>query len=266
VIGLASQLNDKIANQPTKMMSGEAPGRVDSSAGLGFLYEAASVPLTPIAKNIADGASGVYRSLLRHLKDSWTDQKVVEVSSMDDSLAGIILDAEAGTMNLSQNAIPMPEEVDITIKSEVPVSTAKDEAELKESLKEGRITIDEYNFEVRKRGLTLPVGDEASWQNYRRAMLNNIILFGDGKTPGQITVGPFDVHRIHLNVLLAFVARPEFFAASVGVRDAFYEAIRERQAQMGVFPDQLPFPEESAEMMMEPGMLPQGEMPQLPMQ
>ncbi len=262
VIGLASQLNDKIANQPTQLMAGQAPGRVDSSAGLGFLYEAASVPLSPTAKSIADGVSGVYRSLLRHLKDTWTDQKVVDVSSLDDSLAGIVLDAEAGTMNLSQNAIPMPEEVDITIRSEVPVSQTKDEAELKEALAQQRITLDEYNFMVRKKGLTLPVGNEAAWQNYRRAMLNNIILFGDGKTPGRIMVGPFDMHRIHLDVLLAFVARPEFFAAATAIRDAFYEAIRERQAQMGIYPEQLPHPEDQAALMMgppqsaEPGQIP----------
>ena len=213
VIGLASQLNGNIANQPTQLMAGEAPGRMDSAAGVGFLYEAANVPLSPVAKSIADGVSGVYRSLLRHLKDTWSDQKVVEVSSLDDSLAGIVLDAEAGTMNLLQNAIPMPEEVAITIRSEVPVSQTREEEELKESLAQKRITIDEYNFMVRKKGLTLPVGNEAAWQNYRRAMLNNIILFGDGKTPGKITVGPFDMSRIHLDVLLAFVARPEFFAA-----------------------------------------------------
>ena len=265
VINLASQLNDKIANQPTQLMSGQAPGRVDSSAGLGFLYESASVPLSPVAKNIADGVSGVYRSLLRHLKETWTDQKVVDVSSLDDSLAGIVLDAESGTMSLSQNAIPMPEEVNITVRSEVPVSQAKDEAELKEALDKQRITMDEYNFEVRKRGLSLPVGDESSWQNYRRAMLNNIILFGNGENPGKVMVGPFDVHRIHLNVLLAFVGRPEFFAAATPVREAFYEAIRERQAQMGIYPDQLPFPEDSAEMMMQE-QPPQGGMPQMPMQ
>jgi hypothetical protein len=254
-VSLASTLNEKIANQPTEMMSGGAPGRVDSSAGLGFLYETSGIPLTPTAKNIAGGVSGVYRSLLRYLRDTWTDQKVVDVTSLDDSLAGIVLDAESGQLSLSMNAIPMPEEVDITISSEVPVSKAKEEAELKEALKDQRITQDEFNFEVRKRGLAIPVGDEVGWQNYRRAMLENIVLFGDGETPGKVTVSPYDLPRVHLDTLMAFVARPEFFAASVAVREAFYEHIKEHRGQMGMYPDQLPYAEDSAEAMLSPQQL-----------
>jgi len=178
-VTLAASLMDKIANQPSEMMAGGAPGRVDSAQGLGFLYETSGIPLSPTAKNIAEGVSGVYRAMLRILKDTWTDQKVVSISSLDDSLAGIVLDAESGTLSLSQNAIPYPDEISITIASEVPVSKEQQKAELKEALKEARITLDEFNFEVRKRGLDIPVGGELEWQNYRRAMLENILLFGD---------------------------------------------------------------------------------------
>jgi hypothetical protein len=200
--------------------------------------------------------SGVYRSLLRILKDTWTDQKVVDVSSLDDSLAGIVLDAEAGTLSLSQNAIPMPEEVTITIASEVPISRAMQKAELKEALKEGRITQDEFNWTVRKQGLDIPVGDEIGWQNYRRAMLENILLFGDGDRPGKVIVSPNDLHRIHVQVLQAFMARPEFFSSAGAVRDAFDEHLQEHKGQMGVFPDALPYPEDIAGAMM--GQPPQG--------
>jgi hypothetical protein len=244
------------------MMSGEVPGkRMDSAAGLSFLYETSGIPLSPVAKSIADAVAGVYRSLLRQLKDLWTDQKVVNVSSLDDSLAGIVLDADEGTLSLSKNAIPMPEEVTIKVASEVPVSKAKEEAELKEALKEQRITLDEFNWTVRKRGLNIPVGDEIGWQNYRRAMLNNIILFGDGETPGKIIINPNDLARVHIQVMQAFMARPEFFAASVKVRDAFNAAMEERKAQMGVFPDQLPYPEEQAEAMLGQGQPPQAGIP-----
>jgi hypothetical protein len=261
-IQLAETLLDKLANQPAEMMSGEVPGkRMDSAAGLSFLYETSGIPLSPVAKSIADAVAGVYRSLLRQLKDLWTDQKVVNVSSLDDSLAGIVLDADEGTLSLSKNAIPMPEEVTIKVASEVPVSKAKEEAELKEALKEQRITLDEFNWTVRKRGLNIPVGDEIGWQNYRRAMLNNIILFGDGEMPGQIIINPNDLARVHIQVMQAFMARPEFFAASVKVRDAFNAAMEERKAQMGVFPDQLPYPEEQAEAMLGQGQPPQAGIP-----
>lgn len=250
------EMMDRIANQPTEMMAGGAPGRVDSAAGLGFLYETSGISLSPTAKNIANALSGVYRAMLRILKDIWTDQKVVSVSSLDDSLAGIVLDASSGTMSLSKNAIPFPDEVSVTIASEVPISREQQKFELKESLEKGRITLEEYSFEVRKRGLDLPVGMEREWQNYRRAMLENILLFGDGDMPGKVIVSSRDIHRIHLNVLDTFMSRPEFYSASKGVRDAFVAHYEEHKTEMGAFPDQLEYPEEAAGMMMQEGMPP----------
>jgi len=256
---LAASLMDKIANQPNKMMSGEAPGRTDSEVGFNFLWETSGIPLSPTAKNIAEGVSGVYRAMLRILKDTWTDQKVVSISSLDDSLAGIVLDAESGTLSLSQNAIPYPDEISITIASEVPVSKEQQKAELKEALKEARITLDEFNFEVRKRGLDIPVGGELEWQNYRRAMLENILLFGDGQTPGKVVVSDRDLHRIHLMVLDTFMARPEFYSASPQVREQFVTHREEHYYGMGNFPEAMPMPEDTAEAMLTP---PQGGVPQ----
>jgi len=246
-LNVASEMMDKIANQPSSLMSGEAPGRSDSAKGFGFLYETSSIPLSPTAKSIACGLSGVYRALLRILKDSWDDKKVVNITSLDDSLAGIVLDSESWTLSLSQNAIPFPDEVSVTIASEVPISKEQEKMEIKEALAENRITLDEFNWTVRKKGLNLPVGDEVSWQNYRRAMLENIQLFADGQTPGDnVKVAPNDLHRVHLIVLQAFVARPEFFAASANVRNKFYTHIDEHKAAMGQMPDQLPYIEDIA--------------------
>lgn len=257
-IKLAAELMDVLANQPSEMMSGGAPGRVDSAAGLGFLYEASGIPLSPSAKNIAVGVAGIFRALLRILKDTWSDQKVVSISNLDDSLAGIILDAESGTLSLSRNAIPYPDEVSITIASEVPVSKEQQKQELKEAIKDQRITLDEFNWTVRKRGLDIPVGDEIGWQNYKRATLENIILFGDGETSGKTTISPQDLHRVHKMKHQEFAARPEFFVASVKVRDDFYEHIAEHSTRMGEYPEEMPYPDESAEALLQS---PQGGMP-----
>ena len=248
-IGL--EILDRIANQPTEMMRGNAPGRVDSAAGLGALYEASGIPLSPTAKNIAEGVSGVYRAMLRILKDIWTDQKVVNITKLDDTMAGISLDAQTGTINLAQNAIPFPDEVSVTVASEVPVSKEQQKFELKEALAQGRITLQEYSFEVRRKGLDLPVGLEREWHNYRRAMLENILLFGDGEVPGSVIVSDRDIHRIHLDILDAFMARPEFYAASSAVRDSFVKHYEEHRSQLGGYPGQLEYPEEAAEDMLE---------------
>ena len=254
---VAGSLMDKIANQPTEMLKGGAPGRVDSASGLGFLYETSGIPLTPTAKNVAEAISGVYRAMLGICKDIWPSSKVISINNLDDSLAGIDFDLETGDINLSRNAIPSPDEVNINVASEVPISKEQQKLELKEALEKQIITLDEYSFKVREKGLTSPVGNEIAWQNYRRAKLENLALFGDGETPGKVIVSERDMHLVHQSVLRAFMARPEFYAASPAVRDKFVEHDEEHNVGLGILPEGMETMEDSAEMEMEP---PQGEM------
>ena len=256
---VATGLMDKLANQPTEMLKGGAPGRVDSASGLGFLYETSGIPLTPTAKNVAEAVSGIYRSMLGICKDIWPPKKVVSISNLDDSLAGIAFDIETGEINLAQNAIPAPDEVNINVASEVPISKEQQKMELKEALKDQILTLDEYGFKVREMGLTSPVGNEVAYQNYRRAKLENLALFGDGEKPGTVIVSERDMHLIHQNVLDAFMARPEFYAASPAVREKFIEHYDEHNVGLGILPEGMPSMEEAAELEMQP---PQEEMPQ----
>ena len=252
---LAGGLMDKIANQPTEMLKGGAPGRVDSASGLGFLYETSGIPLSPTAKSVAEAISGVYRAMLGICRDVWPSTKVVSISNLDDSLAGIVLDIETGEINLARNAIPSPDEVNITVASEVPISKEQQKMELKEALKEGVITLDEYGFKVREMGLTSPVGNEVAWQNYRRAKLENLSLFGDGEKPGKVIVSERDMHLVHQSVLDAFMARPEYYAATPSVREKFVEHYEEHNVGLGILPEGMPPMEDAAEMEMQP---PQG--------
>lgn len=249
-VTLATQLLDKVANQPSELLSGDAPGRTDSMSSLSFLYETSSIPISPTAKSISQAVTGVYRALLRILKDKWSAGKVVALSNLDDSLAGIVIDSASGEMTLGQNAIPYPDEIEIMVASELPVSMAQMAGELKEALAQQRITIDEFNQQVRIKGLDLPVGDELGWQSYRRAMMENLILFGDGQMPGEVIVSEFDVPRVHEQVLLTFMARPEFYLGSPQVREAFVQHLQEHRMNRGQTPDQLPYAEDAAAQMM----------------
>ncbi len=248
---VAGGLMDKLANQPTEMLKGGAPGRVDSASGLGFLYETSGIPLTPTAKNVAEAVSGIYRSMLGICKDIWPAKKVVSISNLDDSLAGIAYDMETGEVSLANNAIPSPDEVNINVASEVPISKEQQKMELKEALKDGTLTLDEYQFQIREKGLNLPVGNEVAWQNYRRAKLENLALFGDGDKPGKVIVSERDMHLIHKMVLDAFMARPEYYAASQAVREKFTEHYDEHNTGLGIFPEEMPQPEDAAAMEME---------------
>jgi hypothetical protein len=240
-IGL--KLFDRISNQPTELMKGGAPGRVDSSSGLGFLYEVSGVPLSPTANNIAIGVSGCYKSLLGLVKGIWGDEKLIEVSQLDDALAGIKFDSATGEMNLAENALPHPDELEVTIRSKVPESPQQQKLELMEALKAQIITPTEYRIQARKKGLSLPVGSDHEWENYRRAMLENLVLFADGKTSGQIIFSPRDLHPIHLMVLDIFMARPEFYLATPEVRDEFVKHHEAHEAGMGILPDDMEYPE-----------------------
>jgi len=241
------KIMDDIANQPTELMAGDAPGRVDSSSGLGLLYELSRVPLSSVAKSIALGVSGCYKSMLGLIRGIWKEDKIIDMTMLDDTLAGIKFNANDGTITLAENALPHPDEIEITIKSDEPKSPEQQKMELNEALKAGIITPIEYRIEARKRGLDLPVGSDLEWQNYRRAMLENIVMFGDGTVPGQVIWSERDLHEVHLMVLDAFMARPEFYAASAAVRDKFAEHRAQHMTGLGQYPEQLPPPEESAQ-------------------
>jgi hypothetical protein len=256
---VAGGLMDKIANQPMEILKGGAPGRVDSASGLGFLYETSGIPLSPTAKNVAEAISGIYRAMLGICRDMWPGEKVVSISNLDDSLAGIAFDMETGEINLARNAIPSPDEVNINVASEVPISKEQQKLELKEALKDGVLTLDEYSFKVRELGLTSPVGNEQAWQNYRRAKLENLALFGDGEKPGKVIVSERDMPLIHKSVLNAFMARPEFYAASPAVRNAFVAHDEEHDNILGKIPEEMPLMEDAAELELQP---PQGEISQ----
>jgi hypothetical protein len=239
-------ISDRLANQPTELMKGDAPGRVDSGQALGFLMESSNLPISPTAESIASAVSNCYRAALDLARSAWPSQKLVSVTLLDDSLAGVRMDPNSGMVTLEQSQIPSGEDVNVMVQSVFPRSVEQEKVELQEALKLQVIDMQEYQIQARIRALELPVGGEVEWQNYRRAMLENIVLFGDGREPGQVVVSKYDLHAIHLKVLQAFMARPEYYMADVKVRSQFDLHYEAHMTGMGVFPDQMPHPEEAA--------------------
>lgn len=247
IIKIGVGLQDRIANQPRELMGGGAPGRTDSASALGFLYETSNVPLSPTAKVLAEAFSNCYRVMLDTARIMWKADKVLDITHLDDTVAGIKIDSNTGQLKLTENAIPHPDEIVISVASAIPRSKEQRKLELKDALKGGIITPTEYRIKARKEALDLPVGNEIEWQNYRRATLENLVLFNDGQTPGKIRFTDRDLHPVHLMVLDAFMARPEFYLASPEVRKEFVKHREEHHGGMGAFPDEMPYPEEGAE-------------------
>ena len=247
IVEVGMNAQNAIANHPNELMKGGAPGRVDSASGLGFLFETSNVPLTPTAKAIAQAFAACYRVTLDITRKLWGQDKVLDITHLDDSIAGILIDQSSGKIQLTDNSIPHPDEVIIDVASAVPTSKEQRKLELKDSLQTGIITPTEYRIIVRKESLGIPVGGEVEWQNYRRATLENIIAFGDGEKPGEITYSDNDMHPIHLMKLDEFMAKPEFFLASPEVRTKFVDHRKEHLGGMGQLPDEMPYAEEAAE-------------------
>jgi hypothetical protein len=251
------QLLDRLC--PPNVMDDK--GRVDSARGLGYLQELSTIPMTYSAMSIASCYATVYAALLDKMRRLWPSRTVAVQSFLDDALAGISIDPKTGQLT-SDNQIPRADVVDIGIASATPVSPEQQKRDLYDML-QGQL-IDKRWFRIlsRKMGLNLPVANEAEWENYRKAMLNNIILFGDGQKPGEgAMMSESDLHDLHLQVMTAFMSRPEFTLASVEVRDRFQKALQMRKDELGQYPQQLPYPDQ---MMPQggPGGQPQGMPPQ----
>jgi len=259
VAKLGMELIGKLT-QHSEMLSGQAPGRIDSARALGLLFEASTIPLTNPTLSLSTALSGCYAAMLDIAKRDWTTFDVNSLSLVDDNIVGVALDPESGEVDLDSTPVPRPERVTITLNSRLPTSKEQKKAELAEHLAAEIITKRQYRIEARKLGLDLPVSNEQEWQNYRQAVLNNIIWFGDGEVPGEVTLDTnVTMSELHLEVLTAFMSRPEFRYASEAVRAKFEKAYEELIGMRGEFPEQLPMPEEMAAE--EMGMPPQGGMP-----
>jgi len=202
----------------------------------------------PSAAGLAYGLIQCYKATLGMVAGgAWPKEKLVQVTMLDDNLAGVVLDKGAGTISLDQNATPRPEEVGLLVKSLAPESLEQKKMELMKALEIGAIDMFEYRIAIRKEGIDLPVGNEAEWQNYRQAMLENIILFGDGQKTEKIVFDIDNIHEVHMRVHQAFMSRPEFFQSNPDVQDAFKEHYAAHEMSQGqMMPEQMANPEDAA--------------------
>ncbi|MFH0981817.1 MAG: hypothetical protein V2A79_09790 [Planctomycetota bacterium] len=267
MVKIGTELSDRLANQPQAMMRGDAPGRMDSAAGLGTLIETSNVPLSPDAAAIAEGFSDIYRAALSKDLTTWSDQDVVAVTMLDDSLAGIVYDPKQGTIALADNPIAHPDEVDVTVQSMMPISKSQQILELKDHLRAGLITPMQYRIKARIMNLDLPVSNEQEWESYKKARLENILLYHDGQSVpegpedqvGVLFSAEGDLHPVHILVHMELVATVKFSMAAPVVRQRILDHIdRHKTDGMGRAPEGMPPLEEAAEqtlMMPLPGAL-----------
>jgi hypothetical protein len=274
MVKLGTELSDRLGNQPRAMMSGESVGRVDSAGAYAFLGEMSNVPLSPDGAALAAGFSDIYRAGLSRDLKTWTDSDVVSITMLDDSLAGIVYDPRKGTIALAQNPIAHPDEVDVTVQSMRPVSQAQQVAELKEALKNGVITPMQYRIKARLLNLDLPVSNEQEWESYKKARMENVLLYHDGKTVpegeedqvGVLFSAEGDMHPVHIQVHMELAATTKFSMASQPVRQRILDHIERHNVDgMGAMPRGMPSIEDAAQeslmMQEQQGQMGQGQGP-----
>lgn len=243
VLATAGEMMESLSQQ-SPLFSGQAPGRVDSASGLSFLHETGSIPLAVPASSIADSFVQMYRVVLAAAPDLLKEQSALPLLGFDDNLMGLQIDSQSGKVTLRTSNFPAPTQVKLKIRDEMPLPRGLREQKLKESLQMQIITPTMFRFIVWKENLDLPVGNWTELENFRKATLNCLFLFGDGEEPAIIPSSSMaDNPEIHLMVLDAFMAKAEFQYASERVRTAFEELKNLLQDRLGTYPEGMPAPE-----------------------
>ena len=256
-------LMDRLSGH-SELLKGDAPGRVDSASALGFMFETSNIPIGGPSTSIALAFGKVFSSMLWQARKNWDAEYALHLTALDNSMAGINVDPATGGVSLDKKGIPDPEDVDITVMSVFPASPEQQKSELKEMLKLGIIDPRDFRIQARRQGLGMPVGNEIEWAAYQRAVLENLVLFGDGEEPGEIQTTDMDPHDIHLWTLDAFMQRPEFRMASEAIRRAFRAHRMAHMEGKGTYPGEMGYPEDEAEIADGGGVPQSGGMPGMP--
>jgi hypothetical protein len=244
IAGMAVQLQDRWAGQ-SELYGGDAPGRAESAAALGFLHEVGNINLVAPVNEIAGAIVQIYSSMLQTARREAHMGGTFKLPLLDDRMIGVVVDTVSGDVKLENNPIPEPWEVQIDIMERMPVSEQQEKQEAGLMLQNGLITPLEFRILNEKKGWGFPILGRSDWEAWRKATLTKIILFNDGRTPKKVKGGvEYDRADIMLYVLNEFMGSVEFSVASDPVKEAFIEFRNAFMQEQGQWPDQMPVPGE----------------------
>lgn len=243
-------LMDKLSGQGPHF-SGEAAGRVDSAAGLGFLFNTGNTGLGLASNNLANALSGIYSRMLQVAKERRAESPIPLVL-LDDALAGVVIDPQSGQLSLDTNPVPWPWEVRLDIRDRTPKDKDIRKQELKELYTQGLLGQDDTRFWIAayEEGLDLPGSPKDLIETWRKALWQIILLFGNGTEPGpRITDQHSQNPGIQLMAVQRFMNKIEFSLAAPAVQDEFFKWKQELEVMSGqAYPMGLPPPEDVASM------------------
>ena len=229
---------------------GETSGRVDSAAGLGFLFNTGNISMGLPSHGLADAFAGCYSRLLQAAKERMGPGDTIAIALVDDAIAGVVLDPKTGTLQLAQNPLPDPWEISIDVKDRTPRDPDVRKRELLELYGQQLVDYERFWITAYEENLEFPAPPKEIWETWRKAMWQIIILFNDGQTPGTLMFGEHTQEPlIQLRAVQRFMNRIEFALAERPVREAFEkwkEALESMSGQ--AYPVGLPPPEVAAQL------------------
>jgi hypothetical protein len=259
-----------IARLMREVMQGMSPirdlvaekGRVDSAQGLQFLDEQIQRALTSPTSGVQRVFGELYRGVVQKSVSFLTiSRRPLHVDKLTLDLAGAVIDPESNEVEFTQNPLPSVSRLHFTIREVSPRSEAARKAEAMELAKMGMVADpDEFRLFALQEGLDFAMWMEAEKASYETAVRNIILLYGDGRSPGQILVTPHIVRpEFQLRILDSFMSGPRMSVASPEVMDAFRLYRLQLITYLGVMlPEAVPNPEDSAMLRQATGALAPG--------
>lgn len=244
---IALSLVDRQANQG-EMFSGQAPGSIDSQVGLNFLFQTTNVPLDIPGKSMSAAFIQAYKALMYEAKIRLGGVDKIQLTRVDDAVAGVVLDPTTGEVSLESNGLPWPHEIEMTVQSVSPTPPEAKLQQLMGFLQNGMISQEEFWIGVFREGIEMPSVKKNIEAAVEKAQLNHIVLFGDGQTPGEIFFEPeADMVQIFLLMLSDFMQKTMWSLADPTVQMKFleYKELLLGRAP-GVVPEGVPTLEEAS--------------------
>ena len=262
VVKLGVSALDSVAQQGP--LGGEHP-RADSGRSFEVLAEVGATHLISTALSLEEAYATVYRVMLYHAGKSLKSlgDKVegggrgISLSQLDNSLAGVKVDPNTGMIVLDSKTFPDPWSVNISIRSTDPARPDRERQEAIQLRQQGDLSPLEFAIENYRKNWGFPIAARALWENYLKAVMMNLVLFGDGKIPGSppaegsgslLGNKDLDLPEAHLYATEEFVAGMAMMFASDAVKEVFVERLTFLRASLGMqLPAQMPHPEQAAE-------------------
>lgn len=224
-------------------------GRVDSAMGLQFLDEQVNRSMSTPTSGLQQAWGDCYRSILAStVREIVFAPQTFTVDQLTLDLAGVVVDPETMAVSFEKNPIPTLSQLVFKFKDINPKSKVARKQEALQLQQQFQIDPDTFILFALKEGLDFAMWTDEHQSAYEMVVRNCLLLYGDGKAPGQVVLTPqTSKPELQLRVLMSFMASPTMSMATAEVQDAFIEYHKTLMSFMGMVPpNAMPNPDDLA--------------------